>query len=172
MEKDANPHEFITVGGSIDLGEIDAAVAMHCKIAVGPIRLQRGYPGPKGFGNSHVEDNRSRMDRLRGLGFDSFASFASQVAKNYGRIERAEKGRIRIIERTPGYDLELVLDCKDGKFWTVVTGIPGRPDDNGEVLMRVARAGGSEPAPSLSAQGPRRETLSLSKLKSSGDKGS
>jgi hypothetical protein len=51
-------------GGGPDFGKIDDEAAAVINKPSGAIRLQEGYPGPKGYGNRHIEGYPDRIRRL------------------------------------------------------------------------------------------------------------
>lgn len=71
--------------GTIDFGWITADMAEAIGLHPGPIRLQQGIPGPKGFGNLPVEAYPARIKQLGKLGFRTFADFTSKVADGFLR---------------------------------------------------------------------------------------
>jgi hypothetical protein len=146
--------------GQIDHGLIAPEHAAKCGVQPGPIRLQIGYPGKKGFGFLHVQGNEERATNFSGMGFRGFADYCSGVSKNYTRICQGEDGKLVVVWPKGGYDLQLVLQWRGG-FWTVVTGVPKRVERSPK-LCDVARTSGSEPTPDV-AKRPRFETLSLPK---------
>lgn len=159
--------------GNIDFGRIEAEAAAAMKAPAGPIRLEEGYGGSKGFGNRHVEDYPSRMRQMRDLGFPTFAQFAEEVARNYTKIGEARDSRFFLIHPKAGFDFRLVIEycAADGGFWTIVTGMPYRVA-RCPILFEKSRAGGSEPTPSAVVQRPRFATLSLPKSRPTNDNGS
>jgi len=164
-----NPGDFVKCpAGHEDHGLIEPEHAKIAAIEPGPIRLQYGYEGNKGFGYLHVQGMEDRMRQIAGLGFKDFAAYSSAVAKHYTRICRGGDGKLVLVWPKDGYDLTLVLQKKDG-FWTVVTGLPKRVERSTK-LCDVARKSGSEPTPDV-AKRPRFATLSLPKKVTSGGNG-
>ncbi len=139
----------------------------------GPIRLQHGFPGPKGFGYRHVEAYDNRMQQLRNKGFRDFSAFVYDVAQNYDRIQIGNDNRLILIYPKSGFDLRIVLQEKSLAgldFWTVITGIPSRVSRFPEIYRKVVQTGESEPTPNDAIR-PRFATLSLPKTRSPGGKG-
>jgi hypothetical protein len=134
----------------------------------GPIRLQQGTPGPKGFGNLHVEAYPARIKQLGNLGFQTFADFTAHVAKGFVNMtEAGAANRVGFVAPYLGYDLQLIVQYDTEGFWSVTTGLPYRVA-RGRVLHTISRTGGSEPSPRLSGA-PRFATLSLPKISSGGN---
>jgi hypothetical protein len=155
-------------GGTTDFGWITADVAAITGRQPGPIRLQQGIPGPKGFGNLHVEAYPARIKQLGNLGFHTFAAFTSTVAKGFTRItEAGAANRVGLVMPYQGYDLQLIVQYDREGFWSVTTGLPYRVA-RGRILHTISRTGGSEPSPRLS-EAPRFATLSLPKIRSGGN---
>lgn len=156
-----DPYSFVKCpAGQVDLGVIENEHAGTAGVQGGPIRLQIGYSGKKGFGYLHVQGMEDRIKQLAGMGFKSFGPYCSEVAKNYTRICQGGGGRLILVWHKDGYDLELVVEWKGG-FWTIVTGLPMRVE-RATVLCEVARKSESEPTPDV-AKRPRFATLSLPK---------
>jgi len=115
--------------GVIDYGRIDADAAASIGAFSGPIRLQRGYPGPKGWGEAHITSNTHRMSLLRGFGFDDAKSFVALVCHEWTCIRPSEKGRVMLCLRRDGYEYVVVVQDKTSaagnRFWSVITAIAG-----------------------------------------------
>ncbi|PCI38027.1 MAG: hypothetical protein COB46_12335 [Rhodospirillaceae bacterium] len=162
-----NPHdpfEFIlTSSGRDELGEIPHEVAVGIGYHNGPIKLQRGFPGPKGYGFLHVEKNARRMQLLSDFGFGGFLQFCEFVAQHYDWIGKAKKDRLIIVREHDGYDFCLFIEhkIKGTDHWSIVTGLPKRISRE-EKLWVNSRMGGSEPTPCTVEKRIRFETLSLS----------
>jgi len=164
-----DPYSFVKCpAGHVDHGLIERADAEKAGVQAGPIRLQIGYPGKKGFGYLHVQGMDDRIRQINGMGFKDFGAYCSGVAKGYTRICQGDEERLVLVWPKEGYDLQLVLEWKDG-FWTIVTGVPKRVDRSPK-LCDVARTSGSEPTPDV-AKRPRFATLSLPKKVPSGGNG-
>jgi hypothetical protein len=159
---DLEPFSFVQCpAGHVDHGLIEDAHAALAGVQPGPIRLQIGYSGKKGFGYLHVQGMEDRMRQITGMGFKGFGPYCSEVAKNYTRICQGDDGRLMLVWPKDGYNLELVVEWKEGGFWTVVTGLPKRVE-RAKVLCEVARKSESEPTPYV-AKRTRFATLSLPK---------
>ena len=127
--------------GTIDVGWITADRAEIIGHHPGPIRLQQGIPGPKGFGNLHVEAYPARIKQLGNLGFHTFAEFTSRVAKGFTRItEAGAVNRVGLIMPHQGYDLQLIVQYDREGFWSLKAGLPYRVA-RGRVLHVISRAG-------------------------------
>jgi len=166
--------------GSLDFGEIDLVTASALGVPAGPIRLQVGYPGPKGFGSRHVEENANRMKQLAQIGFANFTSFAHAVAQKYQAVLAGDPvSRFQLVYRDMfdgrRFDLRLIIQPEtDGsvQFYGITTGIFS-PVARGKVLCSVNRTGGCVPTPSAAERRSRFETLSLPNSKPvSSDNGS
>jgi hypothetical protein len=84
---DPLPTDFLrSASGSIDFGQIDKAAAAAIGSQPGPIRLQYGYGGPKGWGLLHVVTSPRRLDDIRGIGYSDFQDYATDVAQSYTEI--------------------------------------------------------------------------------------
>src|SRR5579862_3537074 len=88
---------WVSVGGTIDLGMIDAIAAkvVRCRAAV--IRLSEGFqrPNGSGYGLRHIEANSERLIQIKGLGFKTAADCVATAAANWTKIVRAtEANRI------------------------------------------------------------------------------
>lgn len=142
--------------GSYDLGYIDDSVAAKIGVTGGPIRLQVGYPGPRGFGNLHVEAHTPRIKQLKELGYGSFLLFCAEVAQNYEAIQQGENDRLILIREKLGRDLRLIVEyCNQGDaFWTIITGMPYRVSRKKELFRfkEIRREGECEPAPSAAGK--------------------
>ena len=163
-------HECRLHLGQYDLGYLEEGDASAIGQPAGPVRLQAGIPGPKGFGYRHIRDAQGREAKIKGLGFASIEAFSAAVAKNYHKIFDAEDGKIALIFNSKGYDLGLILRYSQAGFWSITTALPNRVFRKNEKLL-VARADRSE-SPSKIAEPSRFETLSLPKAKAFGGSGS
>lgn len=166
-------YQFIGApNGTFDFGEIDDTAAAAINRAGGPIRLQHGFEGPKGFGNRHVEAYAERMRQLDGLGYRTFSSFVWRIAQNFQTIHEGADGKLVLVYRDLGRDLRIVISEATGNetMWTVTTGIPSRVCRD-PIIYRVTRTDGSEPTSDV-AQRPRLATLSLPKTPTTGGRGS
>jgi hypothetical protein len=106
---DAGP-VWITVGGTIELGLIDdaAAAAVHC--IPGPVRLPKGFGGPKGHGLLHIQQNEGRMKQIQGIGYATATLFVAEIAGKWTKIAQAnEPGRLVLVYSIAGYDLRLIV---------------------------------------------------------------
>jgi len=115
-------------GGGIDFGQIDEPTGQTIDRNHGPIRLQHGYGGEKGFGNRHVETHSQRVRQLNGLGYRTFSAFVFEIAQNYEIIQVGEADRLVLVYPKAGYDLRIVVAESDHEgefFWTVITGRVG-----------------------------------------------
>ena len=157
--------------GGLNYGMIDGPETKAAGLTCGPIRLQVGYEGPKGFGFLHIQAYADRVKQIKGLGFTSVAEFCYAIASNYSVVGKARDGRIRVIWKRTYDDLELVLEWKEAGHWNIVTAVPTRVARKYELIYEVVRTGESEPTPS-DAERSRFATLSLPKKVSSGDNGS
>lgn len=168
---------LVAPNGTEDFGFIDVAAAAVINAPPGPIRLQHGYPGPKGYGNRHVEAYADRMEHLRGIGFGTFAAFAYDVGQNYQTIRQANAPRFFVVYRKLTdngiFDLKLVVEPQTANrvtVWNTISGIFA-PRDRSPILYTVTRTGGCVPQP-IDTERPRFETLSLPKKPLTGDRGS
>lgn len=126
----AQPEDFIAPArGELDYGELDASAADAIGAFSGPIRLQYGYPGPKGWGEAHITSNTHRMKLLAGFGHHDAKSFVLHVCENWTCIRPADKGRMMLCQRDRGYEYVVVIQEKVSangtRFWSVVTAIAG-----------------------------------------------
>lgn len=149
-------------GGGTDLCQLDHPDFVKAGYNKGPVRLQVGFPGAKGYGLAHIEDYSDRVKQIQGLGLRTVQAFCEQVAANYTHIGRVRDGRVVLLQKTPAHDLQLVLEWKDEGYWTIVTGVPARVAHKFELICEVVRTGGSE-SPPIDAKRPRFATLSLPK---------
>ena len=162
-----NPAEiFLSFGGSIDLGHIDNAAATVIGCRPGPVRLQQGFAGPRGFGALHVEGHEPRVKMFRELGYESFLAFCAEIATSYELMQAGEGGRLILVRSRMGRDLRLIVDHRahEGGFWTVITGMPYRVSRAKvlySVVQDVSGKGECEPAPSaVGKRSPLRLALS------------
>lgn len=159
-----DPDEFLkTPSGSDVFGYVDHSVASDIGYHNGPIKLQNGYPGEKGYGFLHVEGNDRRMKQINGFSFSNFCDYAHFVSSEYDWIGLGENGRLILVRNCDGYELSLIIQHrpKDG-YWSIVTGIPRRVT-RAEKLWERMRTGGSEPTPNVVEKRNRLETLTLTK---------
>jgi hypothetical protein len=148
--------------GGETFGIIDGEAVRTAGLKPGEIRLQRGYPGPKGFGCLHVESYADRIKTICGLGFRDFPHFCAAVAQRYSKIGKAERGRLALIMSHAGYECWLITEYKEpASFWTVVTGVVSRTARY-ELICEIERTDGREPTSNV-AKRTRFETLSLPK---------
>lgn len=162
-------HLLLAPNGSHDFGFVDAASAAAMGARPGPVRLQRGYPGKKGYGNLHVETVADRMSQLAQIGYGRFVPFAYDVCQAYGWVARGNRpDRYLLVERRMcgghRFDLRVIVepDQRDGEYYyNIVTGLFS-PIERSPVICEVTRTGGSVPAPNA-AERPRFEALSLPK---------
>jgi hypothetical protein len=157
--------------GGLDFGKVSGEGGIAAGIRCGPIRLQVGYPGSKGFGFLHIQAYSERVKEIAGLGYKSVAEFCAAVGSNFTIIGAARDGRIVLVWKTSYYDLQLIVQWQEEGYWTIVTGIPTRVARKFEKLCGVMRTGESEPTPN-DAKRSRFATLSLPKKISLGDNGS
>ena len=162
------PKSFVIspLSGDGIFGEITDEIAQAIGVPAGYIHLQHGYPGPKGYGLAHIEENDSRMKMISSAGFANAVDFLAAIAMNYTRICDGRDGRLLLVQKKDRYDLQAVLQCialAEGTrhYWNIVTAIPKRVV-RAPVLFEVDRTGGSEPAPNTALRS-RIETLSLPK---------
>lgn len=147
-------------GGSLDFGAIPDDVALSLGIPSGPVRLQYGIPGSKGFGLRHIEDNPGRMQQFNNIGFNGVAHFVLSVASHYDHIaEVPTESRIALVRRHLEHDCALILQFNTGGFWSVTTALPYRVSRR--KLLWSRQAGGREPPPDAPVLRPRFATLSL-----------
>jgi hypothetical protein len=174
----AEPHKALTddgkafcqcPSGGIDYGVLAKEHTESFGLPNGPIRLQVGYPGEKGFGHLHIQGYADRVKQIQGLGYKSVYEFCFAVAANYTVVGRAKDGRVVLVWKTSTYDLQLIVQWNED-HWTIVTGIPTRVARKFEKLCEVERTGGSEPTPDV-AKRPRFATLSLPKKAIAGGNG-
>jgi hypothetical protein len=157
--------------GSVDFGFILREHAELIGIQSGPIRLQEGYPGSKGFGRLHIEGYPDRVAQFTNLGFTGLLDYVHFVATGYEWIGLANDQRYAVVRRKLGHDLALILqwhqtDC----FWGVVTALPYRVA-RFKKAFEVTRTGGSEPTPDTAVKHHRFATLSLPRKASNSDNG-
>jgi len=169
---DSEIRRFVNVpGGGLDFGHVREDDAATLGVKGGPIRLQQGIPGSKGFGNLHVESYPDRMRQLQSLGYASCAAFVLAVGANYQRIgEGGGSGKLALIYQNCGHDLQIIVRYNDAGFWGVTTGLPYRVA-RCKILLEVSRTGGSEPTPKP-AVASRFATLSLPRKSTLGGSGS
>ncbi|MDR0430220.1 MAG: hypothetical protein LBH58_07070, partial [Tannerellaceae bacterium] len=119
-EVDENGYPFITINGSIDLGEIKASTGL----AEAPIRLSEGYQDEttnKGYGLKHIE--KEHGDQILNAGFSSIEEFVAEVAKNYQTIKEGNKrgtSQTYLLEVADKHNNTLFVELsKDGNYWSV-----------------------------------------------------
>jgi hypothetical protein len=159
-------------GGEI-FGLVDGDEIKAAGIAPGFLRLQVGYPGPKGFGLRHVESYDDRMRTISGLGFKNFPHFCEAIGKGFTKIGKGDRGRLLLIMEHQGYAVWLIVELRNPEsdpFWTIVTGVINRLA-RCEVLCEVTRTSECEPTLNV-AKRSRFETLSLPKKVEVGCNGS
>jgi hypothetical protein len=89
---------WISIGGSIELGEIDGMTAAALGVPAGPIRIAEGFGGPKGYGYLHIKGYDSRVGQLLDIGFSSLEHCLSEVATNWTYIVADnDSGRLGLI---------------------------------------------------------------------------
>jgi hypothetical protein len=102
-------------------------VCGFCHPFAGPIRLQQGIPGSRGFGKFHIETHPGRLEQIRRLGFASCEDYVREVAAGYQWIGRADEAdKLMLVFRHQEHDLRLVIRWEAKTFWSVVTGLPYR----------------------------------------------
>ncbi len=147
-------------GGALAFGAIPADVATAVGIPSGPVRLQNGIPGSRGFGLRHIEDNPGRMQQFLNIGFNGVAPYVLAIASNYEHIaEDPTASRIALVRRHLEHDCVLIVQYNAGGFWSVTTALPYRVSRRKILWSR--QAGGSEPPPDAPVLRPRFATLSL-----------
>jgi len=158
-----DPTAFVSTGsGSKDFGFLETEDAQLINRPAGPIRLQHGYPGPKGYGRLHVEGNDNRMKQLAGLKFSTFSGFAEATCSCYTHIYAGDGDRLIFVREVSGRNWCIVAQYNEQhKCWSISTGIVRRVERT-ELLLQKERGGGSEPAPGDTSHRPRFETLTLS----------
>ena len=96
--------------GGVDYGYMPAGLGASVAGQPEPIRLQRGYAGPHGFGYLHVRHYEPRLRQMATLGFPSFEDFAYQVARGYDSIYQGKvRGRRQRACHVPGYSFYVRL---------------------------------------------------------------
>lgn len=163
---------FVSCEGSIDFAVLDTPETRAANIAIGPIRLQVGYPGEKGFGYLHIQQRADRIKQIQGAGYPGAPEFCLAVARKFTSVGSVRDGRLVLVWETAHYEHQLILQwVGEGGFWTIVTGVPSRVARRFTLICKVARTSGSEPTP-LVAKRPRFATLSLPKKFDAGSNGS
>lgn len=90
--------DFMTApGGGHDFGIITEEAANKLGVAAGPVRLQVGHPGAKGWGARHVTENPERIGRIKGLGFRDLAHFVETVGLAWLRSRTPRNRRTPIM---------------------------------------------------------------------------
>ncbi|MDQ7246658.1 hypothetical protein [Dongia sedimenti] len=139
----------------------DVAAAINC--ICGPICLPYGVPGPRGFGELHVESNPSRMHLIQSFGFKRFAGFAHFIASGYDWVGEGDRGCLMLVRQKDAYDMTLIIrPAPDLVRWNITTGYPKRVQDRKKLLWERLQEGRSEPSPDV-VNRPRLETLTLHK---------
>lgn len=124
---EAEIRRFLTFAGSMEFGVITEHMAENLGHPAGPIRLQQGIPGPKGFGYRHIETAEGRLNQLRRLGFHTCQSFVYAVAQRFQKIgEGGGPNKLALVYRDQGHDLQIIVQHNPGGFWSVTTGLPYR----------------------------------------------
>lgn len=160
---------FCNFATEVNFGYITDKIASELSVSPGPIRLQQGIHGPRGFGKWHIESTPGRMAQISNLGFPSCERFVYSVARNFQRIGDARDGKLALIFSKNEHDLQVIIRF-NRTFWSVVTGLPYRIA-RCKILTQITRTDGSE-SPSKAADTPRFEILSLPKALALGDSGS
>jgi hypothetical protein len=134
---------WIKVGDTIDLGMIDKDAALIVRCLSAPIRLPQGVGGARGHGLLHIQDNKNRMNEIRGLDYKTAALFVADIAKNWTKIARAnELNRLVLVHSIRGYDLRLIVQIYAKRCWSVVTAIPGRSMKAADILFERRNTAG------------------------------
>lgn len=157
------PNDLVGCQAGLDFGVIDDSVAAAIERQAGPIYLPYGVPGPRGFGQRHVEEHPNRMTQIRGFGFPTFVAYAYFVCQLYEWITDGHNGRLVLVRPKDGYDHTVVVQHNEPQsHWAISTGLPKRVH-RGDRLWERVQAGRSEPSPGDVEKRPRRETLTLPK---------
>jgi hypothetical protein len=86
----------------------------------------------------HIEDNANRVAAIKNLGFKTVTEFVASIAANWTQIVRAkEPGRMVLIQSVGPYHLQAIVQLYvkgDRRYWSVVTALPGRAAQPGDVL--------------------------------------
>lgn len=112
-------------GGLRNLGVIESDAATVANIPPGPIVLQEGYPGQRGWGWRHVTSNPERVGQIKARGFATPLAYACAVAANWTLLHEGEGSRIAVVWPKGGFALALALEWK-GAFWSITTMLPFR----------------------------------------------
>jgi len=124
--KDELPETIILgPGGVRNLGLVDDAAAKTAGVPEGPIVLQEGYPGPRGWGWRHATGNARRVKEINERGFATPLAFACAVAASWTRLHDCGDGRISVSWHEKGFELAVALRWK-GQFWSITTMLPFR----------------------------------------------
>ena len=155
------PNDLVRCLAGLEFGVIDDSVAAAIERQAGSICLPYGRPGPRGFGQRHVEEHPNRMMQIRGFGFPTFVVYAHFVCQLYEWITDGHNGRLVLVRSKDGYDHTIVVQRNESQgHWAISTGLPKRVH-RGDRLWERVQAGRSEPSPGDVENRPRRETLTL-----------
>lgn len=122
--------------GLRNLGLIEPAAAKAAKVNSGPIVLQQGYPGPRGWGWVHVTGNADRVKQIASRGFPTPLAYACAVASNWKSLRQGEAGKIAVFWPIDGFELGLALTWK-AKFWSITTMLPFRSNKQPVLYERM-----------------------------------
>ena len=157
------PSDFVSCPAGPDFGQIDNPVAVAIGRQPGPIRLLYGVPGPRGFGQRHVEGMTGRMKQIQSFGFATFVDYAYYVCRAYQWITTGDRDRLIIVRPRDHYDHTVVIQLdSERRHWSITTGLPKRMQ-RGVKLWEKQQAGRSELSPGVVEKRPRFETLTLRK---------
>ena len=158
-----DPNDLVRCQAGLQFGVIDDSVAVAIARREGPICLPYGIPGPRGFGQRHVEEHPDRMAQIRGFGFPTFVAYAYFICRLYDWITDGRADRLVLVRAKNFYDHTVVVQYNETQgHWAISTGLPKRIHRGDRIWERV-QAGRSEPSPGAVEKRPRRETLTLPK---------
>jgi hypothetical protein len=141
--------EFIPdANGNIDLGHIDKDAGKKIGKMAGPIRLQRGWHDDvtgKGFGQIHVD--KRHAGEITGAGYNNITEMVGDVARNYYRMYRGYRGRVKLVKKNGNTKVAVVelRESKDGTYYTVITSFLSRPGSLKKSDLLWERAPSSTP---------------------------
>ena len=159
-----DPNDLVECLAGLHFGSINDTVAVAIGREAGPICLPYGIPGPRGFGQRHVEEHPSRMMHIQRFGFSTFVSYTHFICQQYDWITDGHHGRLVLVRSKDGYDHTVVVQYDEPQgHWAITTGLPKRVH-RGDRLWERVQAGRSEPSPGDVEKRPRRETLTLPNL--------
>ncbi len=92
-----DPNDLVGCPVGLHFGVIDDSVAETIGRQAGPICLPYGIPGPRGFGQRHVEEHPRRMTQIQGFGFPTFVAYAYFICQQYEWITDSHGTRLVLV---------------------------------------------------------------------------